>query len=203
MKFLKFLFFIHIYRCKNIRHILKELIWNWHHTDEDQKSEMIVYSYQVMENTLIWFEKKNRQYTGVYSCPTSSFVSLWLWLYASNRFGFFCVICACTNSLFVSRKVDVNKAVYLFLKHNNLYRIRSTVFYAHDVFLYRSIWKRVLWTREMRYWEQGTGIRVPDVAGCVRVLGVSGNACLDALLVPTEACSGSWEAEGLMMYFWH
>ena len=32
---------------------------NLHYTDEDQKSETIVYSYQVMENILIWFEKKN------------------------------------------------------------------------------------------------------------------------------------------------
>ena len=42
-----------------IRQILKELIWNLHYTDEDQKSETIVYSYQVMEKKIIWFEKQN------------------------------------------------------------------------------------------------------------------------------------------------
>ena len=31
-------------------------------TDEDQKSETIIYSYQVMEKILIWKEKKNPQY---------------------------------------------------------------------------------------------------------------------------------------------
>ena len=33
--------------------ILKELIWNLHYTDEDQKSKTIVYSYQVMKKILI------------------------------------------------------------------------------------------------------------------------------------------------------
>ena len=32
-----------------------------HYADEDQKSETVVYSYQVMEKILIWFEKKNLQ----------------------------------------------------------------------------------------------------------------------------------------------
>ena len=39
--------------------ILKELIWNLHCTDEDQKSEPIVYSYQAMEKILFGFENKN------------------------------------------------------------------------------------------------------------------------------------------------
>jgi len=38
---------------QRFRQILKELIWNLHYTNEDQKSETIVYSYQVMENILI------------------------------------------------------------------------------------------------------------------------------------------------------
>ena len=37
---------------------MKELIWNLHYTDEDQKSETIVCSFQVMEKILIQFEKK-------------------------------------------------------------------------------------------------------------------------------------------------
>ena len=43
---------------QRFRQILKELIWNLRYTDEDQKSETVVYSYQVMESVLIWFEKK-------------------------------------------------------------------------------------------------------------------------------------------------
>ena len=38
---------------QRFRQILKELIWNLHYTDVDQKSETIVYSYQVMEKILI------------------------------------------------------------------------------------------------------------------------------------------------------
>ena len=38
---------------QRFRQISKELIWNLHYTDEDEKSETIVYSYQVMEKTLI------------------------------------------------------------------------------------------------------------------------------------------------------
>ena len=34
---------------QRFRQILKEPIWNLHNTDEDLKSETIVYSYQVME----------------------------------------------------------------------------------------------------------------------------------------------------------
>ena len=47
---------------QRFRQILKELIWNLHSTDEDQKSETIVYSYRVMEKILISFEKKNLRY---------------------------------------------------------------------------------------------------------------------------------------------
>ena len=42
--------------------ILKELILNLHYPDEDQKSEIIVYSYQVIEKMILWFEKKNLQH---------------------------------------------------------------------------------------------------------------------------------------------
>ena len=38
---------------QRFRQILKELIWNLHFTDEDQKSETIFYSYQVMEKMII------------------------------------------------------------------------------------------------------------------------------------------------------
>ena len=38
---------------QRFRQNLKELIWNLHYTDEDQKSETVVYSYQVMEKILI------------------------------------------------------------------------------------------------------------------------------------------------------
>ena len=41
---------------------LKELIWNLHYTDEDQKSETIAYSCQVIEKLLLGFEKKNLQH---------------------------------------------------------------------------------------------------------------------------------------------
>ena len=47
---------------QRFRQISKELICNLHYTDEDQKSETIVYSYQAMEKILIWFEKKNPQH---------------------------------------------------------------------------------------------------------------------------------------------
>ena len=50
---------------QRFRQILKELIWNLHCTDEDQKSETIVYSYQVMEKKIIWFEKKNPSFEGL------------------------------------------------------------------------------------------------------------------------------------------
>ena len=50
----------HIYIFRQIfkelimfRQSFKELIWNLHYTDEDQKSETIVYSYQVMEQKII------------------------------------------------------------------------------------------------------------------------------------------------------
>ena len=33
-------------------------MWNLHYTDEDEKSETIVYSYQAMEKIVIGFEKK-------------------------------------------------------------------------------------------------------------------------------------------------
>ena len=45
---------LYIYICiYNTGQILKELIWNLHYTDEDQKSKTIVYSYQVMEKLLL------------------------------------------------------------------------------------------------------------------------------------------------------
>ena len=48
---------IYIYiHCNSFVKFLKELIWNLHYTD-DQKSETIVYSYQVMEKKILCFEK--------------------------------------------------------------------------------------------------------------------------------------------------
>ena len=40
----------------------KKLIWNLHYTDEDQKSDTIIHSYQLMEKILISLEKKKLQY---------------------------------------------------------------------------------------------------------------------------------------------
>ena len=52
---------------QRFRQFLKELIQNLNYTDEDQKSETIVYSYPIMEKVLICFEKKNLQYT-IHTC---------------------------------------------------------------------------------------------------------------------------------------
>ena len=56
-----------------------ELIWNLHYTDEDQKSETVAYSNQVMEKILIWFEKKNH-HTYTYQDYKSCSCSMTRWL---------------------------------------------------------------------------------------------------------------------------